>query len=373
MRTLIARYPHFVFIGISTAVTVIAWGVISLFSQPNAVDQTSTPPSQIISPAPFQHPLTGAPLNAPANLGIITVMVENSYEAWPLAGIEAAPLVIEIPAEGYIPRLLAIFGSDQIVDSIGPVRSARPYFIDWVDQFSALYAHSGGSPSALSALATNKNIIDRNEFSFGQFFVRLPDRSSPHNLFTSIEYLTDSLGSRTLPQFTTPFIPFTASSVTASTAMSITPSATTTITPSTTTSATTTSQDLIITWPSARAYDIRWKYSAASNQYTRETPKSGVWTAVKTASDSEITVANVIILEAEMNVLDSVGRLSVETIGNGAGELLQAGQRQSILWSKPSTSQTTVFTYQNGEPVTLIPGSTWIIVLPNLPNSLIAN
>ena len=353
MRTLIARYPHFVFIGISTAVTIITWGVISLFSQPNTFDQTSTPPSQIISPAPFQHPLTGAPLNAPANLGIITVMVENSYEAWPLAGIEAAPLVIEIPAEGYIPRLLAVFGSDQIVDSIGPVRSARPYFIDWAQQFSALYAHSGGSPSALSALATNKKIIDRNEFSFGQFFVRSPERSSPHNLFTSIEYLTDSLGSRTLPQFTTPFIPFTASSVT--------------------TTATTTSQDLIITWPSARAYDIRWKYSAASNQYTRETPKSGVWTAVKTASDSEITVDNVIILEAEMNVLDSVGRLSVEPIGSGGGELLQSGQRKSILWSKPSAEVKTVFTYQNGEPVTLIPGSTWIIVLPNLPDSLIAN
>ena len=61
----------------------------------------------------------------------IAVMIDNHQDAWPQAGIQKAYMVYEIIAEGGETRLMALFKGQEL-DEIGPVRSARHYFIDYV-------------------------------------------------------------------------------------------------------------------------------------------------------------------------------------------------------------------------------------------------
>ena len=79
----------------------------------------------------------------------IAIMIDNHSDAWPQAGLQKAYMVYEIIAEGGETRLMALFkGVD--VDKIGPVRSARHYFIDYAMENDAIYVHFGQSPQAES-------------------------------------------------------------------------------------------------------------------------------------------------------------------------------------------------------------------------------
>src|SRR3990170_2448321 len=78
----------------------------------------------------------------------LAVVIENHLDARPQSGLSKAELVYETLAEGGITRLLAIYLAEDT--RLGPVRSNRPYFLDWVSEYKAGYAHVGGSPKAQS-------------------------------------------------------------------------------------------------------------------------------------------------------------------------------------------------------------------------------
>ena len=79
----------------------------------------------------------------------IAVMIDNHSGAWPQAGLNQAYMVYEIIVEGGETRLMALFkGVD--VEKIGPVRSARHYFVDYAMENDAIYTHFGESPQANS-------------------------------------------------------------------------------------------------------------------------------------------------------------------------------------------------------------------------------
>ena len=68
----------------------------------------------------------------------------------------SASVVWQAPAEGGIPRYMAIF-QDNLPESVGPVRSSRYYYIAWAAEWRALYAHAGGSPQAMATLRSKGN------------------------------------------------------------------------------------------------------------------------------------------------------------------------------------------------------------------------
>ena len=75
----------------------------------------------------------------------IAVMLDNHNEAWPQAGLQEAYLVYEIIVEGGETRLMALFKGANL-EKIGPVRSARHYFLDYAMEHDAIYTHFGESP-----------------------------------------------------------------------------------------------------------------------------------------------------------------------------------------------------------------------------------
>lgn len=110
-------------------------------------------------------------------------IIENSKPSRPQSGLNCADIVYETSAEGGIPRFIALFQKNPC-KKIGPIRSARNYFIDIANEYNLPFAHCGGSSEALNRITQNheKSI---NEIAHGDYFVRDKNRKPPHNLYTS--------------------------------------------------------------------------------------------------------------------------------------------------------------------------------------------
>lgn len=124
------------------------------------------------------------------------VMIDNHPVAWPQSGIDRAEYVFEILTEGGITRLMAVFRGAE-AEEIGPVRSARPYFLEFAKEYDAVYAHVGGSDEALQMLRSGAlGLDDADQFRYGSYFWRDNARFAPHNTYTSSAELRDLLEDR---------------------------------------------------------------------------------------------------------------------------------------------------------------------------------
>jgi hypothetical protein len=101
----------------------------------------------------------------------LAVMIENHTESRPQSGLSYADVVYEAVAEGGITRFMAVFFCTYPEVQVGPVRSARTYYIDWLSEYDALYAHVGGAntPGRADALGqiNTYDVKDLNQFSIG--------------------------------------------------------------------------------------------------------------------------------------------------------------------------------------------------------------
>ena len=125
----------------------------------------------------------------------IAVMIDNHSDAWPQAGLQKAYMIYEIVVEGGETRLMALFkGTD--AEKIGPVRSARHYFLDYAMENDAIYTHFGESPQASSDIKKYSiNEID-GIAEDGTTFWRVKDKSAPHNAVTSTTKLLASANNK---------------------------------------------------------------------------------------------------------------------------------------------------------------------------------
>jgi len=295
-----------------------------------------------------RHPLTGQSIVEPADRPeVYGVMVENMVDAWPLSGIEKAFLVIEAPVEAAIPRLLTFYYADQEVDKIGPVRSARPYYLDWSEELEAMYVHVGGSPAALSQIGQD-DIFNLNEFYRGWYFWRGSDRSAPHNVYTSIELLTEAYEAesawRSMGELSYGLWQFKENALVDNrpeyqfVSMNFSPYF----------------GDL---------YLAGWEYDPETNDYVRY--QSGY--QMYMLDGAEIRANNIAILETDIVVLDEVGRRQLTTIGEGEAMVVQDGLIIEATWSKLSVKERLRFYNKNtSEEILFNAGITWIEVLGDL-------
>lgn len=144
------------------------------------VVQKEEPPQ----PTVYYSKLTGAAVSeAQSNLPVTAVMIENSPDARPQSGLKDAGVVYEAVAEGGITRFLTLFQEAQ-PDYMGPVRSVRPYYLDWLVPFDAPVAHVGGSAEALAQIRA-EGIKDLDYAFNSSAYQRVSSRYAPHNVYTS--------------------------------------------------------------------------------------------------------------------------------------------------------------------------------------------
>lgn len=270
-----------------------------------------------------------------AELMPYAVMVEMHTEARPLSGIAKAGLVYEAPVEGGITRLMAVFDATTTVESIGPVRSARPYFVEWADALNAVYAHVGGSPESLNRIKGLLDLKNLDEFSQGQYFWRSKQRSAPHNTYTSQELLSKAAGVNewTPAKFKVWSYEEPGSDVIKG-------------------------DYRTIQIPYGGSYTMEWRYDEETDLYTRY--QGG--RVFKDADGAAVTAKNVAVILTEQRVLDEVGRLYIRTTGSGRAMLFSHGQQADAQW-KRTAGEHISFETVDGLLMPLARGTTWIQVV----------
>ncbi len=113
----------------------------------------------------------------------LCVMIDNVVGNNNHVGLQKSYLNYEIIVEGGYSRIMAIY-KDRDVSLMGPVRSTRHYFLDYVLENDCILAHHGGSPRAYSDIS-NLNINNVDGMTSPNGFARDSSIARPHNVFTS--------------------------------------------------------------------------------------------------------------------------------------------------------------------------------------------
>ncbi len=292
------------------------------------------PPPPKPEPTTAPSPLTGVEVAIPlSKLPVTAVMIENSPDARPQAGLNEAGVVFEAIAEGGITRFLALFQESQ-PDYIGPVRSVRPYYLDFFVSFDAPIAHAGGSAQALAEIR-NEGIKDLDQSFNPNYYQRVSSRYAPHNLYTSRKQLLEL---HTAKGYTSSkFDGYLRKEDAASKAP------------------TATKIDFNI---SGFLYNTHYDYDKASNSYLRSLASKP---HVDERSGKQISPKVVIAIETTYS---KNGIYSVYGVtGEGKITVFQDGIATVGTWSKANRSSPYIFKDQAGKPLKLNAGQTWITMI----------
>ena len=268
----------------------------------------------------------------------ITIMIENMIDARPQSGLSKANLIYEALVEAGITRFLAVYASDEDVEEIGPVRSARPYYLDWAAEFASLYIHSGGSPESLT-LIPKSNIYDLNEFWNDQYFWRRNSRLAPHNLYTSSELLNKALEDKVDEESNYESWLYKEEKSLEERSLE--------------------EQEVMIDY-STYTYRVEWKYDKENNDYVRYQAGS----IHKDIDGTEIKAKNIVVMYLKTWVIDAEWRRKMETIGSGQAVVFRDGEAIEGEWKKESKGSRTRFYDQDGLEIEFNTGTTWIQVVP---------
>ena len=271
------------------------------------------------------------------------VMINNNHAAWPQSGVQDAYLVYEIVVEGGITRMMAFY-KDQNTAKIGSVRSSRHYFLDYVLENDAIYAHFGWSDPAKEDIESLK--IDNVNGLYDDYTWRDTslDRAYEHTAFTSIENIKKQVEKKKYR--------------------------------------TETNKDLLLNYSvdeinlndkegSIVANNVTIKYSnyqttsyeydAINKVYKRS--MSGV-ANTDLVTGQQYTVKNIITYKVkdEAHALPKLRNLN--NIGSGEGYYITNGYAVPITWEKNARSSQTVYKYKDGTEIDVNDGNTFIQIQP---------
>ncbi len=340
-----------IFLALIIILLLVIGGGIYLALNPNkklpvVSIKKSTP--AVVKPKLVPSTLTGLPVDPNVNNRTVTaIMIENSIDARPQSGLDQAGVVFEAIAEGGVTRFMGVFQDTQ-PSYIGPVRSARPYYIQWALGFNAAYAHVGGSPDALADLnAWNVRNID--QFANSAAFQRISSRYAPHNVYTSIAQLNTVENTKG----------WTSSNFKGFIRKADTPAKTPT------------ASNLSFTL-SGPIYNPSFTYNPSTNNYTRSEngtvhnviSQSGVLTPIT----PKVVVA--LITPLGQGALDSSGAYysDYNVLGSGQAMIFQDGTEITANWNKQNSTDQITFTDNSGNPVKLNAGQTWLTAVATSAN-----
>ena len=131
----------------------------------------------------------------------MAVMVDDNIVARPQSGFSSASIVYQAPADGGEDRYMMVFQEGTSKD-IGPVRSARPYYVYWAMEYKAMFGHYGGDSVVLHQILPRNtgNLYNMDALSGGSCpYHRIGTRKMPHNAYTNTAALISCLPKRHYP------------------------------------------------------------------------------------------------------------------------------------------------------------------------------
>ncbi len=270
-------------------------------------------------------------------------MIDDLAAARPQSGLASASVIFQAPAEGGIPRYMAIFAETTPTD-VGPIRSARYYFIAWASELRAMYVHAGGSPQALTALRGQGNgqlVYNADEFAHGGYFRRITGRFAPHNLYTTgrqLRQLANLIHATAPPKPIWTFLPAAP--------LEVRPLG----------------GRILFAYPHNA---IRYDYDRITNTYLRSVTTEGAQHDL--SNKVRIAPTNVIVMWMKFGPLNDgeayKHRLEATIVGSGPAWIATNGHTIKGTWRKKSITGATLFYDSAGHQVSLTVGQTFLNVL----------
>jgi hypothetical protein len=293
-------------------------------------------------PLPYTFPLTGIASTTKTDGRAVAVMYNNHPKARPQSGLNKADIVYEILAEGDITRFLAVFQSEK-PENIGPVRSARAYYIELAKGLNALYIAHGYSPEAKEML--DKGYVDNlNGMVYdGTLFKRASFRQAPHNSYITYENVLKGAKQN---NYSMDINPPAFKFMTEEDSKKITGNE---------------ANAVMINYSSSHISDSTFEYDAAVGKYKRF---SGGEQTIDLETKEPILIDNIFIIEATHQVVDSGGHKKIDLKSGGKGYLVQMGKVNEVDWKNEDGK---IVPVKNGEVVPFVQGHTWVNVVPTNP------
>jgi hypothetical protein len=333
---------------LSVSVLLLA-GCAEPRNDPSATQEPTPEPKVFVS-----APLTGITLEqgapgtetfaAPA----VSCKIDNVAAARPQFNLNKADMVFVQMVEGGATRLVGVWHS-QPVDSVGPVRSARPMDADTVAPIGGIFCFSGGQAPFVKAVTqtgvymaseTSEKAADKGSFS------RSSAKPAPHNVLVDMALLQSQHLDRSAPGKVFDFVSFNQDSETYAPASATNGLPTLNVT---------------IKYPGAVSY---WEGDGLGNMIRKQDRKPHL----DATTNEQVKAKNVVVLKVKIDTSFRDARYGyiprTVLIDSGSAWVFIDGKRISGTWSKTSQAGPIVLTDDEGAPIKLAPGTTWIELMP---------
>ncbi len=311
----------------------------------------------------------------------ILAMIENHVDARPQSGLSSADIVYEAVAEGGITRFMGVFYCGAQADStkVGPVRSARIYFVNLAAEFNTpIYMHVGGGNCSRDE-ASNQCTSNKKAFALEEL-QKLGWRKPGGNDF-------DTIGDIGVPVMKRDFNRLGADKVLATEHTylgylnfawkeALKRGYATTMSKGETwlsgykswkfgsaeakgSPATTISYDF---WKNTPDFTVSWSYDPNTKTYLR---KLGGAPHTDLDTQKQLSASNVIVqFTKEEGPLDDHKHMFYYVIGEGTGLYFHDGLAQEVKWKKAKQTDRTMFYDLTGKEIIFTPGQFWVSILP---------
>ncbi|EGA88747.1 hypothetical protein GPDM_13701 [Planococcus donghaensis MPA1U2] len=306
-------------------------------------DSTPPPPEQPVEENPVPTtPFTGEVMDLTTTGRPVMAVVNNHPDARPQTGLAEADIIFEMIAEFNITRFVALYQSED-PNKIGPIRSARDYFVELAIAYDAFFVAHGYSPDAREMLESG--VVDHvNGMQYdGTLFQRSTDRIAPHNSYITKENITkamDNAQTSTEYKGQSPYYFYDSMQNDKLNEQAL---------------------SIRVEYGTNELFYSDFLYNSQSQLYSRSV--NGVVMADKETFET-IKVSNVLVFEAQHETIDSKGRQSIDLSSGGEALLFQAGGVREIEWNSVNGM---LVPFMDGEVVKLMPGKTWIHIVPTDP------
>lgn len=270
----------------------------------------------------------------------LAIVIDNAERARPQSGLERADVVIEVPVEGGMTRFVALICSNDM-DLVGPIRSARPYFMDLAQEYNGILVHAGGSPETMNILEKEK-FAHLDEIYGGKqvaaSFWRTPDRPKPHNLFATSDTLRRAAKNLKLNLTTLPHQP-TVLAADAEVPGEVV--------------------DNISIFYANKSCSALFSFNKEQRVFERFTGEKPHLSSL----GEQLKTANVIVQFVPYCIADGDGRLQLILHGKEEALIFRDGKVVKGYWEK-KPGKITKFTDRAGKAISFMEGPIWIEVVP---------
>ena len=339
-----------IFFFVLAIILIIVYAASSKKTTPVPVDDTPVTPVVPVDPTPSDstEPEVVKIVDLNSTERPLAVMIDTNIGDAKHAGLQDSYVNYEIIVEGGLTRIMALF-KDKEVGIVGPVRSARNYFLDYALEHDAIYAHFGWSPNA-EADIKELQVENINGMVDTDAYMRDRNLPSPHNVFTSTKKLKSMASSKNYSSSSSNWEVFTYSIYDVNLDEQ---------------EGNYSNSDLVsatkVTIPYSSNEYRSYNYDSTNKYYLRS--KNGQ-AHIDRKSGNQLHYKNIIIMKVENKTIDAEGRQSLKTTGSGEGYYITNGNALPIRWSKETRSSKTRYTYKNGSEVILNDGNTFVQIVP---------